>query len=233
MNGNHMAPGEVARLLRVSDRTVRRMATAYAAVFTDAPLPPDPRNARHRVFPPVAVERIQHAAALMRDHPGLSAVEALTSLRDGRDLPLRHDRPTPHGSLETVLDELRALRDEVADLRRLLLASQGHDSTPAILALLPDPTPALAAAPGAFQPPKRLQPNHRNLLEALERGERLRVRPGGRTGEVAELFDVVGEVANTVDHRTVAALTRYGLLVRDGEEYRLTASRLLEAEQDG
>lgn len=227
MNGDYMTPGRLAKLLDVSDRTVRRMATAYDTVFTDAPLPPDPRNSKHRVFPPVAVERVQHAAALMRDHPGLSTVEALTALRDGRDLPLRHDRPTPHSNLETVLEELRALRDEVADLRRLLLASQSHGSTPATPALASEPAPAPAEAPAAPQRPKKLQPNHQNLVEALERGERLRVRPGGRTGETAELFDVVGEVAETVDPRTVAALVRYGLLEKVGDEYRLTAEKLL------
>lgn len=215
---DNLTPAQLTALLQVSDRTVRRLAEAYEGVYSRLPT----SKRKTRLFPPVAVERITDAYATLRAAPGMSATEVFTHQRDG--LPVRtRERVTPD-VLAPVMDELRALRSEVAALRELLTSGQGavsHDSTPPALALHSDPGPVTP------QPPKRLQPNHQNLVDALEQGHVLRVRPGGRTGETAELYDQQGGLVRQIDPRTIDALVRYGLLEREGDGYRLTTDPLL------
>ncbi|WP_229829782.1 hypothetical protein, partial [Deinococcus ficus] len=232
MTSDHTKPGELADLLRVTGRTVQRMGNAYIEVFGPDALLPDPRHRDHRVFPPVAVERLQRAADLTRLHRGLSTRQALESIRDGQELAKPRTRPTPAPSdalMERLLEEVQRLQLEMLTLRRDLLdryAPERPDTAPPAPTPDPDPAPVAAAPPRPAQRPARLQEKHQELLDSLHMGETLKVRPGGRTGEIAELHDIYGTPLRQIDPRTIAAMLRYGLLERVGDQYHAAPDAL-------
>lgn len=211
-SGDTLTPGALAARLGVSDRTVRRMGETWERVHGEGALPRDRRG--HRLFPADVADRLEVAARTLRDSPGVSLEETLTAQRDGVPLPRHPDRTPSADALAPLLDELRAVRGELADLRALLLAFLGAEGHDAALSDLPPPS-----EPGderaAPQRPRKLQPNHAALLERLQAGARLLNR-GGRMLEVAADNEL-----RAVDPRTVAALERYGLLERDGDEWRV------------
>lgn len=213
-----LTPGALAARLSVADRTVRRMAEAYEAVHGQ--LPRDRRG--HRLFPVEAADRLEVAARALRSAPGASMVEVLTAQRDGLPMPRHADVPPPADTLAPLLAEIRALRLELVDLRALVLALSAPQRPDMTLADRdPDSDPANGGA--TFSQPRKLQAKHERLLERLQAGTRL-TDNGGHSLEK----DPDGQTRR-VDPRTVAALVRYGLLIRDGDEYRLTYFPLLDS----
>ena len=209
-----LSPGDLTARMSVTERTVRRMAEAYEVVY--GPLPRDPRRG-FRLYPLEAVERLEQGARTLRATPGASMADVLTSQRDG--LPMHHAaHPAPADALTPILDELRALRSDVADLRALVAALVSGTAAPAIM-------PATrAATPTRKRPLTKLQPNHAELLERLKAGSAL-VQQGGKTLEQT----AAGEL-HRVDPRTLGALERYGMLKLDADGvYRITDSPLLPA----
>ena len=214
-----MTPGDLtARMsgsgMSMTDRTVRRMAEAYETVY--GPLPRDTRR-NFRMFPAEAADRLEQGARTLRANPGASMEDVLTAQRDG--LPMHQTaHPAPADALTPILDELRALRSDVADLRALVAALVSGTAAPAIM-------PATrAATPTRKRPLTKLQPNHAELLERLKAGSAL-VQQGGKTLEQT----AAGEL-HRVDPRTLGALERYGMLKLDSDGvYRITDSPLLPA----
>lgn len=199
-------PGDLTAQLGVSDRTVRRLAEAYRDVYGALPI----NNRRHRMFPAVAVERITAAHKIMRDVPGMSAVDAFTAHRDGVTIPRREDRTSTADTLAPVLSELRALRAEVAALRSLLVA------------LAPEqPATALAADTASQDPAAPLQPNDTDLLERLRAGNSI-LKNQGKLWEL----DLAGKRLRRLDLRMVEALVKRGMVAASSEGYSLTSERL-------
>jgi predicted DNA-binding transcriptional regulator YafY len=217
MTHSEATPGALAVRMSVSDRTVRRMAEAYEEVYGRLP-----RNQRgHRLFPAEAVARLEDGLPLLRAHPGASLEQVLTAQRDGHPM-----QPTarPAADLAPVLEELHALRSEVAELRALLLTlasgarpALGAPDSPAADLIAPIPAAAVKSTRR-----RSLQPNHAELLERMRAGStvveqgsrRLEVRPDGGT--------------DRVDPRTLDALVRYGMVKRDPDGvYRTTDTPLL------
>ncbi len=142
---------------------------------------------------------------LLRAHPGVSLEQVLTGQRDGQPM-----QQTARPADAPILEELRALRSEVAELHAL------------VLTLAPG-SPVAPATPSRKRVRIKLQPNHAELIERLKAGstvieqgsKRLEVRPDGST-------------AARVDSRTLDALVRYGMVKRDPDSvYRTTESPLL------
>lgn len=219
MTTDLLSPGDLtARMsgngLPMTDRTVRRMAEAYEVVY--GPLPRDPRR-NFRMFPPEAADRLEQGARTLRANPGASMEDVLTSQRDG--LPMHQTaHPVAADGLTPILDELRALRSDVADLRALVAALVSGTAAPAIA-----PAPATATRTRK-RPVTKLQKNHAELLERLKAGSAL-VQEGGKTQERTP----DGEL-HRVDPRTVEALERYGMLKLDHDGvYRITDNPLLPA----
>ena len=149
-----LTPGDLAVRLSVSDRTVRRLAEAYSKVYGQLP-----RDARqHRQFPLEAVLRLEQAAVLMQTAPGSSNIEILTALRDGLT-PVRQLHrsavPATPDALAPIMDELRALRAELAELRALVVTMQpeqaGRPGAP-----LPTPPTLSAVNPASAEPQPEL-----------------------------------------------------------------------------
>lgn len=230
-----MTPGKLADLLGVTDRTVRRMGSAYRGLYGQDALLPDPRHPKHFLFPPEAVDRLQQAAAHMRQRPGLSTTQALVAVRDGVELPARprlQVQVAARDQQDATLREIQQLRAELADLRRFLISKLGSVSHDAPLFDLPAdsepaPLPETALRPAEKAKRPRLLPKHHDLLSLMEQGHTLRSRPGGRTGRITELHDLYGEKLHHVDPRTLDALERYGMLERTADGYQLTADRIL------
>ena len=217
MTTDLLSPGDLtARMsgngLPMTDRTVRRMAEAYEVVY--GPLPRDPRR-NFRMFPPEAADRLEQGARTLRANPGASMEDVLTSQRDG--LPMHQTaHPVAADGLVPILDELRALRSDVADLRALVAALVSGTAAPA--------TAPRAATPTRKRPLTKLQPNHAELLERLKFGSALVQRDGKTLEQTA-----AGELRR-VDPRTVNALERNGMLRLDHDGvYRITDNPLLPA----
>lgn len=104
-----MTPGEVAKLLGVNDRTLRRYADVYETVHG-----PLPKTGAHRRFPAADVERLAAGVAAFRERPG-AGLEA--ALRGEGEVSAPVVRAAP------VRDDLAALRLEVQELRDMLKAA--------------------------------------------------------------------------------------------------------------
>ena len=247
-----LTPGALAVRLSVSDRTVRRLADAYSKVYGQLP-----RNRRqHRQFPPEAVLLLDQAAELMRDAPGSSTVEILTALRDGLTSAHHARRPailttsaTPD-ALGSVMDELRALRTELADLRALVITLQpsrilptsqllvqapepSDQDQPSTAAVLAEPMPDQLEAPTEVNvdPPAlvlsrepELQANHAGLLERLNGGGRL----VHRGQQQFEELNADNTQRGPVDRRTVKSLVNSKRLKEIDGAMRLTPAAVAQ-----
>lgn len=234
MDGDTLTPAQLTARLSINERTLRRLSAAYEDVYTALPINPAKPKGRGRVFPPEAVERLEHAVHAMNTTPGMSYVDALTAHRDGRSAPTRTGS-APALSTNTllpVLAELSALRQEVATLHDLVLSLRAGLTQPPAPSMPPAPVAAPAgdalnddpdAGPdttSAPMPPRKLQPNHAALLERMHlSGNRLQLVKG-LTLELTPTGQRVSD--RPVDKRTIDALQRYRLLVLDGDTYRLT-----------
>lgn len=144
------------------------------------------------MFPLIAVERIKAAHLLMRDVPGLHAIHALEALRDDVVFPAHPADSSAHHALVLVMNELSALRAELAQLQsevsRLQALLWVVVSAPEALPLSGDEltlTEPGAGVPMGQTSPRRaqtahLQPSLTRLLSDLEAGYTLsEVRGGG------------------------------------------------------
>ena len=188
-----LTPGELIARMAANDRTIRRMAEAYETVY--GPLPRDPRR-NFRMFTPEAADRLEEGARTLRANPGASMVHVLTSQRDG--LPMHQTaHQVPADGLTPILNELRSLRSDVADLRALVAALVSGLPSPAPATV----TPAATATPTRKRTLTKLQRNHTALLERLKAGSILVQQRDGKTLEQTAAGDL-----NRVDRRTVEAL---------------------------
>lgn len=202
MTSELMTPASLTAKLGVSDRTVRRLAEAYRDVY--GPLPTN--NRRHRMFPAVAVERIAAAHQIMRDVPGMSAVDVFRAQRDGVTLTRREDHTLTAQALAPIMVEIRALREEVAEVRTLLVA------------LTAQPPSSFRADAGQ---PELTNPTEADLLERLRSGNTIKK---GR-GNFWEL-DPNGDRLRRLDVRMVESLVKRGMVAASSEGYSLTSERL-------
>ena len=228
----------LAEHLGVPERTLRRLVHAYCAVY--GALPRISPTSRQRLFPMIAVERLQAAQQMIRDVPGMSTVDALKALRDGVRVP-RHVQGAPDDTLLSILAELHTLRADVTDLRselaevrallQLMARQPGWSARPPEgKALGPDastPTapPRRSAPPlaAACSRPAGLEPGLTRLLSDLDAGYTLLdVR-----GDVV-LLTPSGQQVRLVDPRMVAALVKQGWITHDGQGFGLTPRPLTE-----
>lgn len=110
-------PSEIQARLEVSSSGLRRLAGIY-----ERAIGPLPRDERGRVWPEEAVEELERARTLVRDHRAVSIEAALRgqegpaveNVTDTTPLPDRGNR----SPVEGILDELRALRALVEEQNR-------------------------------------------------------------------------------------------------------------------
>lgn len=122
MNGEFITSKGLAEHLGVSSRTLQRLADAYSQVH--GALPTARPRGRANVFSLLAVERIKAAYLLMRDVPGLRAIQAMEALRDGVVSPAHPADSSAHNALVPVIAELSALRAEMTQLRCEVISLQ-------------------------------------------------------------------------------------------------------------
>ena len=145
-------PGMVAEQLGVSPSGLRRLASIYAEAYSE--LPRD--GANNRLWPTEAVERLEAARALVQAGQARSIKEALKAVERGVEAPVGVLEGASTGmAIGVLVNELRALRQEVGELRRQNGALQK----------------ALEAPQGSNELP-RIEAELRELREALERDRR-------------------------------------------------------------
>lgn len=111
-------PAEVGRRLGVKGSTLRNYAKAYETVYGELH-----RGSRgERLWPAEALERLDAARQLLRGGQAVSLEAALALLARGdAEVSSVLAEPTPEPMM-LVLEELRALRQEVQDLKAQLQA---------------------------------------------------------------------------------------------------------------
>ncbi len=224
MSGEFITSKGLAEHLGVSSRTLQRLANAYSQIH--GALPTVRPRGRANVFPLIAVERIKAAHLLMRDVPGLRAIQALEALRDGVVFPAHPADASAHNALVPVMTQLNALRAEMSQLRSeviglrvLLRAVVGAPEAPPLS--LDDVTSTESeAGVSRGQTTTRqamgggrsahLQPGLTRLLSDLEAGYTLLETKG----EVV-LLTPRGQQVRLVDPRMIAALIKQGWLSRE------------------
>ena len=122
-----LTPGEVAQVLGVQPRTVRRMAETYEAVFGELPRVRPEEDRSPRLWTAEALRRVQVAHLALRSGKVGSLEHALVLVRDGAELPLVAAEPEGGQGADTVaaqFAELRALLEvqgrELVRLRELV-----------------------------------------------------------------------------------------------------------------
>ena len=122
-------PATAAEKLGVSASGLRRLAPIYEAVHDELPRSGKGReDKRARLWPHEAVERLRTARALLEAGRYTTIQAALEALRDGKvsntdELTLEASQRgadvATQQALQVLLDEMRALRGEVAELRTI------------------------------------------------------------------------------------------------------------------
>lgn len=122
-----LTPGDVAQVLGVQPRTVRRMAETYEAVFGELPRVRPEEDRSSRLWTVEAVRRVQVAHLALRSGKVGSLEHALVLVRDGAELPVvAAESASGQGAdnLTAQLAELRALLEvqgrELTLLRELV-----------------------------------------------------------------------------------------------------------------
>lgn len=114
-------PAEVARQLGMSASGLRRLARIYEEMF--GPLPRD--DSGSRLWPEDAVHRLSAARMTVEAGRAKSVAEALASPELTLEGPLEATEQPDQGAITlAVLEELRALRSEVARLSEQLEQKQ-------------------------------------------------------------------------------------------------------------
>lgn len=110
-----MPPKEVAELLGVSPSGLRRLATLYEGLY--GPLPRD--GSGSRLWSQSVVERMEAARALVARGRAKSIQDALNAIEQGDTLPSEGlaPRATQGEALGVLVDEVRAMRSELRELR--------------------------------------------------------------------------------------------------------------------
>ncbi len=116
--------GAAAEAVGVSASGLRRLAPIYEAVHGELPRKPKTLN---RLWPQLAVERLQRARQLVEAERYKTISDALTALARGLDADEVELAPTTaranpdatQKALEVLTLEVRALRQEVAGLKAL------------------------------------------------------------------------------------------------------------------
>jgi hypothetical protein len=129
-----LTPAQVGERLGIGSPMVRRYGIAYESV-TGEGLAPEPNAGR--LYPERVVRVLEQARDLVKDTPGLAVDDAIRSVLGLVATPTAPTRAcdssgvTPE-HLELIVAELRALRDEVRELRQenhslhALVESQGE-----------------------------------------------------------------------------------------------------------
>jgi len=122
-----LTPSEVAQVLEVQPRTVRRMAETYEAVFGELPRVRPKEDRSPRLWTLEAVRRVQVAHLALRSGRVGSLEHALVLVRDGAELPVvaaEEESGQGADNLSAQLAEVQALLKvqgrELARLRELV-----------------------------------------------------------------------------------------------------------------
>lgn len=115
------APRDVAERLDLSGAALRRIAVVYEDLY--GPLRRDPPG-KHgkRVWTGEAVERLEHARALVHTGRAGSIEEALRAGNGGEDADYPVHRKPARADIAAIVDELRAMRLALKEYNALLAA---------------------------------------------------------------------------------------------------------------